>query len=118
MLQNAAQNAPELTGFILLLILIGFAVVVGAAMGMVGRAGWRLLVSLQTIQKTVLTPAVELAERAEKAAERADALAVRAQELDGTVARLQKNMAALSILAATLQKASQPWLSVRGFVRK
>lgn len=118
MLHNAAQNAPELTGFILLLILIGFAVAVGAAAGVVGRAGWRLLTSLQRMQKTVLTPAVELAEQAERAAERADALAVRAQELDGTVARLHKNIAALTVLTETLQNASRPWLSVRGFLRK
>jgi hypothetical protein len=118
MLQNAAQNAPVLTGLILLLILIGFVVAVGAAMAMVGRSGWRLLVSLQRTQKTVLTPAVELAERAEKAAERADALAVRAQELDGTLARLHKNIAALTVLTETIQKASQPWLGVRSFLRK
>lgn len=118
MLQNAFNNAPELTGFILLLILIGFMVAVGAAMGVVGRAGWRLLASFQRMQRTVLAPAVELAEQAQKAAERADALAVRAQELDGTVARLHKNIAALTVLTDTLQKASRPWLSMRGFLRK
>jgi hypothetical protein len=118
MLQDAFQSAPEFTGFILLLILIAFVVVVGAAAGVAGRAGWRLLVSLQRMQKTVLTPAVELGEQAEKAAERADALAVRAQELDGTMARLHKNVAALTVLTETLQKASQPWLSVRSFLRK
>jgi hypothetical protein len=118
MLQNAFNSAPELTGFILLLLLIGFVVVVGAAAGVVGRAGWRLLTSLRRMQTTVLTPAVELAEQAERAAERADALAVRAQELDGSVARLQKNVAALNVLTGTLQKASQPWLNLRSFLRK
>jgi hypothetical protein len=118
MLQNAFQSAPDLTGFILLLILIGFVVVVGAAAAYVGRAGWALLVSLQRMQKTVLTPTVELAERAEQAAERADALAVRAQELDLHVARLQKNIAALTVVTEALKKASGPWLSLRSVLRK
>jgi len=118
MLQNAFESAPELTGFVLLLILVGFGVVVGAAAAYAGRAGWGLLVSLQRTQKTVLAPAVELAERAEKAAERADALAVRAQELDLHVTRLQKNIAALAVVTEAIQKASGPWLSLRSFLRK
>jgi hypothetical protein len=113
-----AVSMPVLTGFILLLIVIGFFVATGAALAAAGRAGWRLLVSLQRTQRTVLAPAVELAERAEQAAERADALAVRAQELDGALARLQKNVAALTVLTDTLQKASRPWLHLRGFLRK
>jgi hypothetical protein len=115
---EAAVQRPELTGFVLLLILIGFGIVVGAALGMVGRAGWALLVSLNRMQKSVLTPSVELMERAEKTAERADELAVKAQELDGSLARLRQNVAALTVLTGTLQKASQPWLSVRRYLRK
>lgn len=117
MLQGAV-TAPELTGFILLLVLIGFFVVVGAALAMVGRAGWGLIVTMQRTQKTVITPAVELMERAEKTAQRADGLALKAQELDGAVARLQENVAALAVLTETLQKASQPWLRARRFFSK
>ena len=115
---QVAVGMPVLTGFILLLLVIGFFVAIGAAVALVSRAGWGLLVSLQRSEKTVLTPAVELMERAEKTAERADELAVKAQDLDGSLARLRKNVAALTVLTETLQKASQPWLSVRRYLRK
>jgi hypothetical protein len=118
MLQQAFNAAPQLTGFILLLILIGFVVAVGAALAMVGRAGWGLLVSMNRMQKTVLTPAVEIMEHAEQAAERADRLALKAEELDGAVVRLRENVAALAVLTETLEKASQPWLRLRKVLRK
>jgi hypothetical protein len=118
MLQHAFQSAPVLTGFILLLILIGFVVAVGAAVAMVGRAGWGLLTTLNRTERTVIAPAVELMERAEKTAERADALAARGEEIDAAVASLQKNMAALAVLAQTLQKAGLPLMRASGYLRK
>jgi hypothetical protein len=118
MLHFAVQSAPHLTGFILLLILIGFVVAVGAALGVVGRAGWGLFTTLNRTQKTVVEPAVELMERAEGAAERADALAAKAEQLDGAVARLQHDVATLALLTGTLQKAARPWLAVSSYLRK
>ena len=118
MLQHAYHSAPQLTGFILLLILIGFVVVVAAAVGVVGRAGWGLLRTVNDTQKTVLAPALELAQQAEKAATRADALAAKAEQLDGAMARLQHDAVALAVLTATLQKAARPWLAVSRSLRK
>ncbi len=118
MLQHAYHSAPQLTGFILLLILIGFGVVVAAALGVVGRAGWSLLKTLNDTQRTVVAPALELSEQAERAAARADALAAKAERLDGSMARLQHDAATLAVLSATLQKAARPWLVVSSYLRK
>lgn len=114
----AASGMPELTGFILLLVLIAFLVVVGAATAMMGHAGWGLFVSLRRSQRNVLAPALDLMEQAERAAERADALARKAEELDVAVARLKRETAALAVLAQTLRAASAPALRLRSLLRK
>jgi hypothetical protein len=114
----AAADMPQLTGFILLMILIVAIVAVAAAAGVVGRAAWGLLVSLRRSQRNVLAPAVDLMEQAERLAERADSLAVKAEGLDAAMARLQRDVAALAVLAQTLRTASGPVLRLRAALRK
>jgi hypothetical protein len=118
MLKSMYDSAPQLTGFILLLILVGFLVVVGAAMAVVGRAGLSLLASMQRTQRTVITPAVELMERAQKTAERADALSARSEELQGAMTRLRENVAAMAVLTQTIERTARPWVRATSFLRK